>query len=402
MSIIKSKKTFLLVLIILLSLMLFACDPSDRFSEYDVIITVIDSETDEGLEDVSLELTDYYNYVQQAEAGEETGDYIFEAVALETERNFEVKIEKDGYQNQTAKVFAEANTSTLEYTVLLEPETIEADKVELVTVEAGTPVIDEIEELEYDIEMSKNLITNAQFAVFLNETAMEIEVTDEGVQYNDRLLINLSDTIGMKPQIGYNESEDEFYLKDWEDSDENQIDIGKYPAIYVTWYGAAAYCNWLSEQDNLSGAYDLEEGELIYDDREKIEGYRLPESQEWRFAATGGIEGEETTYAGSNNLDEVGWYQDNSDAEGNSNLQNAQGTLPVGEKEPNELGLYDMSGNLAEWTNTYSIKGEVAYEGGSWNCSADSSALEDFTGQYQDKGRITPFYSGIRPVRTLD
>ena len=67
--------------------------------------------------------------------------------------------------------------------------------------------------------------------------------------------------------------------------------------------------------------------------------FRLPTEAEWEFAARGGKKSKGYQYSGSNNIDEVAWYKNNSSGE----------THPVKTKKPNELGIYDMSGNVLEW-----------------------------------------------------
>lgn len=75
--------------------------------------------------------------------------------------------------------------------------------------------------------------------------------------------------------------------------------------------------------------------------------FRLPKVSEWVYAARGGNKSQGFTYAGSNNIDEVGWYYDNSYEVGKNSPD--YGTHEVAQKNPNELGLYDMCGNVREW-----------------------------------------------------
>ena len=109
------------------------------------------------------------------------------------------------------------------------------------------------------------------------------------------------------------------------------------PVMEVTWYGAAEYANWLSAESGLTKVYTINGTSVTAN--WSANGYRLPTEAEWEYAARGGNASKGYLYAGSDNADEVAWYYDNS----------GDKTQPVGRKAPNELGLYDMSGNVYEW-----------------------------------------------------
>ena len=136
-----------------------------------------------------------------------------------------------------------------------------------------------------------------------------------------------------------------------------------YPVTDVSWYDVVKWCNARSQKEGKTPVYQVngetyKTGQSAPSVNTTASGYRLPTEAEWEWAARGGRQTHGYTYSGSNDLNAVGWYSNNSDSV----------THEVGKKAANELGISDMSGNVWEWC--WDLKSGYAsrrFRGGSWN-----------------------------------
>ncbi len=127
--------------------------------------------------------------------------------------------------------------------------------------------------------------------------------------------------------------------------------------------------------------------------------FRLPSESEWEYAARGGKKSAGTKYSGSNTVGDVSWYWDNT-----STSSQPQSTQAIKTKQPNELGLYDMSGNVYEWCeddyanyvitpvdgsayfNITALDSDRVIRGGSWSNSARNTRVS-YRGSYAPDSR---------------
>lgn len=219
----------------------------------------------------------------------------------------------------------------------------------------------------------------------------------------------------------------DFYLakhevtqKEWGEvmgSNPSQFKGDDLPVENVSWYDCVEYCNRRSEKEGLRPYYTIDKtrrdpaNQTVVDEVKwtvtingGANGYRLPTEVEWEYAASGAQLSKNFVYSGGDDLDKVGWCWKNSGDQKLSGLwlwstiqNNHNRTQSVARKEPNELGIYDMSGNVREWcwdwygelrTNPQGSGSETGrvWRGGGWIGVEDCCEIS-FRGNFEASGK---------------
>ena len=184
-------------------------------------------------------------------------------------------------------------------------------------------------------------------------------------------------------------------------SNPSKYTIRSSPVTNVSWFDAIAFCNALSRREDLEECYAIDNDIVTTPYDLACRGYRLPTEAEWEYAARAGTD---LLYAGSDDPEAVGWIANNA--------QDAP--HPVKKLRPNAWGLYDMTGNIADWCwdryEAYQAKPAInpqgatrspyrVYRGGSWY-SFPSDARVSY--RLRDDPAYRYPYLGLRVARTLE
>ena len=185
-----------------------------------------------------------------------------------------------------------------------------------------------------------------------------------------------------------------------------------HPVMHVTWFGSAAYCDWLSLQRGLPRAYNHSTWQWYTDNPYPATGYRLPTEAEWEYACRAGTQ---TPFSTGSCLDagtEAAYNGRSFPYTGCPTGSYVVWTVPVGSYPANALGLYDMHGNLNEWCNDYfglyggTVTDPVGGSGAGGIRMIRGGAFGDFAAGCRSASRASndpdssALSTGFRPVRS--
>ena len=177
-----------------------------------------------------------------------------------------------------------------------------------------------------DFYMGRHEITVSEFSQFIASTKYKTDADKEGTSY-----VYTDGTWKEMKNIN------------WRHDETGQVrpsQAYEHPVIHVSWNDAIAYCNWRSEQENLHKVYTISRSTVTAN--WSANGYRLPTEAEWEYAARS--RGKKEKWAGTSEESKLMAY-----ANGSGDKDGHQYTSPVSSFRANDLGLYDMSGNVYEW-----------------------------------------------------
>ncbi|MBR4536352.1 MAG: formylglycine-generating enzyme family protein [Bacteroidales bacterium] len=206
------------------------------------------------------------------------------------------------------------------------------------TSEQGSDCVDDEKPVHMvtvsDFCMGETEVSVALFRAFISETGYRTDAEKGGWAWR---------WMQVDGEWKWNKVEGLNWMYDGQGNARNRSE-DNHPVLYVSWNDAKEFCKWLSRKTGRT--------------------FRMPTEAEWEYAARGGNKSRGYKYAGSNSIGEVAWYGDVND-----------NTHPVKMKQANELGLYDMSGNVREWCED-------------WYGSYSSSSQTNLTGPSSGSGRV--------------
>jgi sulfatase modifying factor 1 len=253
-----------------------------------------------------------------------------------------------------------------------------------------------------------NFQTKQYEGYVINNQGEKVEITNRS-SFVFRDVINVyPDTLCWVTDFTYSYNEPLATMYFWHPAYDN------YPVVGVSWKQATAFCIWRTQYLNRS---------LSADGESFVHDYRLPSESEWEYAARGGLDLSMYPWGGVYTRNNEGCFLANfKPLRGNYSDDGGVETVRVGLYEPNEFGLFDMSGNVAEWTSsaydesayvfTHDLNPDYKYNalpddppvrkrkvirGGSWKDIAYFMQVGSRTYEYQD---TTKSYIGFRCVRT--